>query len=103
MRAAMPSRKLVRRRVTIAVCAAAMPLIGALAVPPGQAQALNCSWYATTALKQQQQNEQRKCGFKGPEWSSNRQAHAAWCASQAPDRWKKEAQRREQLLATCKR
>jgi hypothetical protein len=87
----------------IAACAAALPPLSVLAIPPGHAQAINCNWYAATALKQQQQNERRKCGFRGPEWSSNRQAHIAWCARQAPDRWKKEAQRRERLLADCKR
>ena len=67
------------------------------------AQAANCTWYADTALKQQQRNEQGKCGFTGSEWSMNRQAHLAWCATQNPDRWKAEAQKREQLLASCKR
>jgi hypothetical protein len=69
---------------------------GALAEGP------NCSWYAATALKQQQRNERGKCGFAGPEWSMNRQAHLAWCSTQTPDRWKAEAQKREQMLATCK-
>ena len=35
----------------------ALALSGA---PAAQAQAVNCNWYADTALKQQQQNEQRK-------------------------------------------
>jgi len=85
----------------------AIVLLGSLLVALGAsatlAQALNCNWYADTALKQQQQNEQRKCGFKGPEWSSNKQAHVSWCSTQAPDRWKSEAQKREQMLAGCKR
>ena len=67
------------------------------------AQAANCTWYAETSLKQQQRNEQGKCGFSGPEWSMSRQTHLAWCATQNPDRWKAEAQKREQLLAGCKR
>ena len=71
------------------------------ATAPVSAQA-NCDWYAKTALKQQQENEQRKCGFSGPNWSSDLRAHMAWCASN-PDQWKSEAQRREQQLSTCKK
>ncbi len=67
------------------------------------AQGANCTWYADTALKQQQRNEQGKCGFTGPEWSMSRQTHLTWCATQNPDSWKAAAQKREQLLAGCKR
>jgi hypothetical protein len=67
------------------------------------AQSANCTWYADTALKQQQRNEQGKCGFTGPEWSMSRQTHMTWCSTQNPDRWKAEAQKREQQLAGCKR
>ena len=87
---------------TIAAAALAAGLELAVAAP-AWAQAANCNWYADMALKQQQQNELRKCGFKGAEWSSNRQGHLAWCATQSPDRWKSEAQKREQMLAGCKR
>jgi hypothetical protein len=76
--------------------------VGAGAPHVASAQMAGCGWYADTAVKQQQQNEHKKCGLKGPEWSSNRQAHLTWCTSQPPDRWKAEAQRREQLLAGCK-
>lgn len=71
--------------------------------PVAQAQAVNCNWYADTALKQQQQNELRKCGFTGAEWSTSRTAHLAWCGTQPPDRWKAQAQKREQQLAGCKK
>jgi hypothetical protein len=67
------------------------------------AQAANCAWYADTAIKQQQQNELRKCGFAGPEWNTDRQAHLAWCTTQSPDSWKAQAQSRERKLAGCKR
>ena len=67
------------------------------------AQAANCAWYADTAIKQQQQNELRKCGFAGPEWNTDRQAHLAWCTTQSPDSWKAQAQNRERKLAGCKR
>ena len=66
------------------------------------AQTANCTWYAETALKQQQRNEQGKCGFTGSEWSSSKQAHLTWCATQTPDRWKAAAQKREQMLVGCK-
>ncbi len=75
-----------------------------LAVPrDAAAQAANCAWYADTAIKQQQQNELRKCGFAGPEWNTDRQAHLAWCTTQSPDSWKAQAQNRERKLAGCKR
>jgi hypothetical protein len=80
----------------------AFSIISALAAD-ASAQTANCTWYADTALKQQQRNEQGKCGFSGPEWSMSRQTHLTWCATQNPDRWKAEAQKREQLLAGCKR
>ncbi len=71
-------------------------------VSPVAAQA-NCDWYAKTALKQQQENELRKCGFAGPNWSSDLKAHMTWCGAN-PDQWKGEAQRRDQQLAnSCKK
>jgi hypothetical protein len=66
-----------------------------------QAQA-NCDWYGKTALKQQQENEQRKCGFTGPNWTSDLKAHMTWCAAN-PDQFRAEAQRRDQQLLTCKK
>jgi len=77
--------------------------LAAAAPQAAQAQTVNCNWYADAALKQQQRNEQGKCGFTGPGWSLDRQAHLAWCSTQNPDRWKAEAQRREQMLAGCRR
>ena len=61
----------------------------------------NCDWYAKTALKQQQENEQLKCGFKGDPWSTDLKAHAAWCQSVAPEAWKEQAKKRDQDLAAC--
>jgi hypothetical protein len=76
----------------------------ALATPrEAAAQAQSCAWYADTAIKQQQQNEVRKCGFSGPEWNTDRAAHLAWCGTQSPDSWKAQAQNRERKLAGCKR
>lgn len=67
---------------------------------PGQALA-NCDWYAQTALKQQQQNEQLKCGFTGPAWTRDLKAHLTWCGGVSPDNMKAEAQAREQQLQAC--
>lgn len=60
-----------------------------------------CEWYGRHALKQQQENAERKCGFSGPEWSLDIKAHVTWCATVAPDVWKKAAQKRDQDLAAC--
>ena len=80
----------------LAVAAVAAPWLASAA----SAQA-NCDWYAKTALKQQQENDQRKCGLKGPEWSTDLTAHMNWCRTVAPDMWKKQAQQRDQQLAAC--
>lgn len=71
-----------------------------LAAAPATAQG-NCEWYAKTALKQQLDNQRMRCGFTGDSWSSDLRAHRAWCASVAPNQWKAEAQKRDQLLAQC--
>ena len=95
-----------REMSMIRICAAVSVLLVGLAVaapPPVLAQTVNCGWYADTALKQQQRNEQGKCGFKGAEWNSNRQTHLSWCITQSPDSWRAVAQKREQMLAGCKR
>jgi hypothetical protein len=61
----------------------------------------NCDWYARTALRQQQENERLKCGFKGDAWHTDLKAHSAWCAGVAPDTWKTQAQKRDQELVAC--
>jgi len=63
----------------------------------------NCEMYGRLALKQMQENEQKKCGFKGPEWSGDLRAHVAWCGTVGPDQWKVQLQKREQALAACGR
>jgi len=89
---------------TIAALAPLAGLVLMLAAPRAAiAQAASCGWYADTAIKQQQQNEVRKCGFSGPEWNTDRAAHLAWCGTQSPDSWKAQAQNRERKLAGCKR
>lgn len=85
-------------------CAALSLLVvfsaGVLLPAAANAQA-NCQWYATTALKQQQENDKLKCGFKGDAWSMDIKAHTNWCATVAPDVWKAAAQKRDQELQAC--
>lgn len=80
--------------------AGALALLATLLTGPVQAQA-TCDWYANTALQQQKQNIDRKCGFKGESWSFDRAAHLQWCQSVAPDQWRRQAQFRDQELAKC--
>ena len=85
-------------KLGFAVALAATVGIVALGQPAG-AQG-TCEWYAKTALEQQKANIDRKCGLTGPEWSSDRASHMLWCSGVGPDQWKKQAQLREQALAT---
>ncbi len=78
----------------------AIAILGGGAPHSVEAQS-NCQWYATTALKQQKENERLKCGFKGLSWHSDMRAHLSWCASVPPDQWRSEARKRDQELATC--
>ncbi len=61
----------------------------------------SCKWYAATALKQQQTNEQMKCGFDDVGWHADLGRHLQWCKGVSPDEWKAAAQERDQLLAQC--
>jgi hypothetical protein len=85
-------------RATLGVAVA----VGVMASPASANAQANCDWYAKTALKQQQENEQRKCGFTGPNWTNDLKAHMAWCTAN-PDQFRAEAQRRDQQLATCQK
>lgn len=60
-----------------------------------------CDWYAKTALRQQQDNQRMRCGFTGDSWSADLRAHLNWCAGVAPEQWKSEAQKRDQMLTQC--
>ena len=42
-------------------------------------QNLNCDRYASQAVAQQKENQDRGCGFQGIGWSLNYQEHKAWC------------------------
>jgi hypothetical protein len=41
------------------------------------------------------------CGLSGGEWSVDKSAHAAWCASVGPDVSRAMAQKREAALGQC--
>lgn len=87
-------------RVCAVLSLGAVLAAGTLLPAVANAQA-NCQWYATTALKQQQENEKLKCGFKGDAWGADLKGHMTWCASVAPDIWKTAAQKRDQDLQAC--
>lgn len=82
--------------LTIAVMTGAM-----LALPVAANAQGSCTWYGSTALKQQQKNEKLKCGFTGAQWHSDLGGHMAWCASVAPEVWKESAQERDKMLSEC--
>ena len=63
----------------------------------------NCDTYGKLALRQMLQNEQKKCGFTGPEWNIDLKAHMDWCGTVGPEQWKVELQKREQALQRCVR
>lgn len=86
-------------RTTLVAGLAAIATVTAV-MPAAQAQA-TCEWYGRQALKQQQENQEKKCNLAGPEWSSDMKAHMSWCASVAPDVSKKAAQQRDIALASC--
>ncbi|MEQ1712014.1 MAG: hypothetical protein ABL908_11515 [Hyphomicrobium sp.] len=86
---------------TCAALAMAALVAAGIGLPASANAQGNCQWYATTALKQQQENEKLKCGFKGDAWNTNLKTHLDWCATVAPDVWKTAAQKRDQELQAC--
>lgn len=82
---------------------AALPVLALLgaALATSLPASANCDWYVKTSLEQQQRNLKLKCGFAGPEWSVDKGAHAAWCATVSPDTSRSSAQKRESDLAKC--
>jgi hypothetical protein len=77
-----------------------LTMLGTLAAQSAPALA-DCDWYVKTALEQQQRNLKLKCGLSGAEWSVDKGAHAAWCASVGPDTSRASAQKREAALSKC--
>jgi len=41
-----------------------------------------CNRYASDAVDQATKNQQMKCGFEGPRWTTNREDHFNWCIGQ---------------------
>ncbi len=87
-------------RTYAALAIAALVGAGTLHSAAAVAQS-NCQWYASTALRQQQDNEKLRCGFTGDAWNTNLKSHLDWCGTVAPDVWKAAAQKRDQDLQGC--
>jgi hypothetical protein len=83
---------------------AAVAVVSVIGLAAGAAGALadGCETYGKLALQQQKENESRKCGFTGAEWSSDLKAHIAWCAGVSPQEWQAKLQGRKQQLDECK-
>lgn len=87
------------RRVSFAFAAA-----GGLFIAAPQAAAtshLNCGAYAAAAIAQNQQNVNLKCGFSGPRWSGNFNAHFNWCNTANMAALTAEDKARAGMLAQC--
>jgi hypothetical protein len=62
-----------------------------------------CRDYAQISVRQNQFNLRRRCGFRGPRWSSNRSYHYNWCLRHRvpPHQLNRIVQRRRNDLARC--
>ena len=87
-----------RTSAALAVCA----ILGAAGFAPAANAQANCDTYGKLALQQEKENEAFKCGFSGPDWSSDLKAHIAWCGGVSPEQWKVQLQARTQKLSKCK-
>lgn len=62
-----------------------------------------CKLYASQAVAQNSLNKSYKCGFKGGNWSDNRQGHQKWCVKVGYKTAKARASDfRDRKLAECK-
>ena len=91
------------RTMSLAPLAIVVAALALTSTAGGVAAQGNCEWYGKTAVRQQQINEDKKCGFKGDAWHKDLAAHMKWCAGVAPDFWKSEAQKRNQQLEACEK
>lgn len=74
-----------------------------LTVPEAQSQGREgCEDYARQAVRQAERNERQNCGFEGPRWSGNREAHFAWCLI-SPRQASRENEARQEDLQKCER
>jgi hypothetical protein len=75
----------------------------ALSSQTPQAAAANpsCDWYVAQSVRQQQENLQRACGFKGAEWSFETRNLSSVCEGQPPQETRAMVEKRQQMLAEC--
>ncbi len=95
------------RTVNVPVAVAAAIAVGVILLVGASLRARaeagqNCKVYALAAAKQHKENEERSCGFKGPEWTKDIKAHLAWCQSVPPQEWRAMLKKRQEMLASCK-
>jgi hypothetical protein len=76
-------------------------LSGVLGLGNGAMAQEDCSWYALTSAKQQQENEAKGCGLSGDGWTTDIKIHTAWCESVPPDQWRKAVADRQKQLDGC--
>lgn len=62
-----------------------------------------CQAYARRAANAQLINEELGCGFGGPRWTSDREAHYDWCRNVPRSRAERESEARRNQLQRCRR
>lgn len=60
-----------------------------------------CTQYARTAVRQNQLNERKKCGFTGNRWTNDYNGHYNWCMAVAENTSHQETQARKVFLDNC--
>lgn len=81
---------------------AVIALASALSASPAGAQS-RCEAYADQAVVAFGVNNERTCGFVGPRWNPDRDAHRIWCLTVPPDATEAETAARDRQLAQCQR
>jgi len=61
-----------------------------------------CDEYARIAVSQNEQNLRRRCGFTGPRWTSDYNAHYQWCLGVQWEAADSESRAREHELRQCR-
>ena len=69
---------------------------------PQQVTNSRCDQYARTAVAQNQENIQRRCGYTGARWSDNYQGHYNWCLGVSEGFADSETKAREDGLKKCR-
>lgn len=82
-----------------AICVSSLVLMTVSA--DAQGRRATCSDYARDAVRDNEFNERRNCGFKGPRWSDNQTAHFGWCMI-FPKRAEEESEARKAQLEECR-